>query len=88
MHASTHTHTHTHKHTHTHTHKHTQVEGDDRAMNQRVLKTLTGMESDLLRRDVVLYIQMELCHNRTLGHWIADYNANVLRKKKVRVCIF
>jgi hypothetical protein len=46
------------------------------------------MESDLLRRDVVLYIQMELCHNRTLGHWIADHHAKVLRKKKVRMCVY
>ena len=36
-----------------------------------VVNTVTAMEADVLRRDVVLYIQMELCHNRTLAHWIA-----------------
>ena len=27
-------------------------------------------------QDAVLYIQMELCHNRTLAHWITDQHAH------------
>ena len=40
-----------------------------------VLRTVSAIEADVLRRDVILYIQMELCHNRTLAHWISDQHA-------------
>ena len=49
-----------------------------------VLRTVSAIEADVLRRDVILYIQMELCHNRTLAHWISDQHAGKFSRKLAR----
>ncbi len=59
-----------------------EVERDDKKMKRSVRSTVSGIEAEICARDVVLYIQMELCHNRTLAHWLADHNAPAAGEKR------
>jgi serine/threonine protein kinase len=41
-------------------------------------QTLSSIEADMLRRDVVLYIQMELCEHGTLATMLQPGNSRVV----------
>uniref|UniRef100_A0A7S0I3A7 non-specific serine/threonine protein kinase n=1 Tax=Hanusia phi TaxID=3032 RepID=A0A7S0I3A7_9CRYP len=63
------------------------IEHDDLVMNCRVGKAVAEIQADLVQRDVVLYIQMELCHNRTLSHWLDEPSREIVVDRNLQILI-
>uniref|UniRef100_A0A7S4UEE0 non-specific serine/threonine protein kinase n=1 Tax=Guillardia theta TaxID=55529 RepID=A0A7S4UEE0_GUITH len=63
------------------------IEHDDIVMNRCVGKAVAEIQADLVQRDVVLYIQMELCHNRTLSHWLDEPSREIVVDRNLQILI-
>eukprot|EP00960_Hanusia_phi_P036343 752276-Hanusia_phi.AAC.4 len=50
-----------------------------------LLGAVAEIQADLVQRDVVLYIQMELCHNRTLSHWLDEPSREIVVDRNLQV---
>ncbi|KAJ1473024.1 kinase-like domain-containing protein [Baffinella frigidus] len=60
---------------------------DDRTTGRTVLETVSAIEQEVHLRDLVLYIQMELCHNRSLQHYLEEEGRVVDRDRNLTILL-